>query len=151
MINSARCDMARPAPSASIQKANWLPLSVKLTLWILVTLVSSYYLIISFTSSQEVWVQNKTGKTVLIKNCNLNNEPIDNCFLELKEQRSAFFKPQRILFHPKTNNLSIRVLIDNNEYQYNCNFYRIKTDCIEEVSISNGGLFCAEYCTSVFD
>jgi hypothetical protein len=151
MKDIEKCGIARIGPIASVQKANWLPLSIKLTLWILAALVCGYYLIISFTSSQEVWVQNKTGKAVLIKNCNLNNEPIDNCFFELKEQRSVFFKPQKILFHPKTNNLSIRVLIDNNEYQYNCNFYRKKTDCIEEVSIGNGSLFCAEYCTSVFD
>jgi hypothetical protein len=133
------------------QKGNLLSSVTKITLWILVSIICGYYFIIGFTGSQDLWVQNNTNKTILIKNCNLNNESINNCFLELKNKGSVFIKPHKILFFPKINKLSIKVIIDKNEYHYSCDFYRKKSDCIEEVSIENDSLSCTKYCSSVYD
>jgi len=119
--------------------------------WAVVIFLCFHFFVINLTSSQNLWVRNVSEETILIKSCNLNDEEIQGCFQKLKKNESAFFKPTRVLYHPKTNHFTINLIVNGKEYQRKCDFYREKTDCWEEIGIDNNKLWCEKYCSSPHD
>ncbi len=122
-----------------------------LIFWLIGIFLVVCFAISYLTSSQSLWVWNHSGKTILIKNCYLNGTLLDECDGNLLNKRAAEMDTSDLLYHFKQNHFEINIVIDHKNYAYTCDFYRKKTDCQEETAISDKGLSCEKYCSSVYN
>jgi hypothetical protein len=122
-----------------------------ITLWLLSLFVSLYCFILYISSGQEIWIWNRSDKDILITNCYLNKKSLDECAGKLSKHQTRILEPSTILYSPKQNHFSMSFNKNQIEYKYTCDFYRKKTDCQEEIIISNKGVVCEKYCSSVYN
>jgi hypothetical protein len=97
------------------------------------------------------WIQSVFSETVFIKSVYLNNRKINDCFTKIGSNESIFCDLRDILYWPRSNKVTINVIVSSKEYQYSCEFYRKQVGCVEEIGIGKKGLWCSESCSSDYD
>jgi|CXWL01.1.fsa_nt_gi hypothetical protein len=124
---------------------------MKIGLALSILLLTIFWIIFNMIGggSMDLMIKNETGEKIVIQICSLNEIPIINCSQELQNKENAFFDPKNKPY-PKNNIFSIQVITNNGYKKYFCSFEKVSSSCMEEMTLTNEQLRCANQCVDIF-